>query len=200
MLTLSVIMAWTWNICYQWLANENNKQRAYLNLSWIRIAGFTGSVAICISSMCIEADAMTDAVWIMHSVAATSFFILFMFAQAWAMFKISQLRVANPTFVTDTSMLIKKTCVFTSMGLLILQILAVYKPLQAFFNEFLGDVGHVVEWFATCLLLLYFMSFYFDWKGKMYTTIELIQADQQEMQQVAVEQVAPVQYIQQQFQ
>jgi hypothetical protein len=168
---MSVVMAWNWTIVYQWLKYYYRATPKTDLLKVILYLGYTSCVAITVSSCCItSAD---DMPWTMHIIAATSFFIFALTAQGITTYLCYQIyyhqmndEPSRDQFMSLNSLYAK---IFVSGGSVVILLVNVLAGVL----KWNGDISKICEWTGTLLIVIYNLSFAFDWYNKINTNITL---------------------------
>eukprot|EP01095_Lingulamoeba_sp_RSL-Kostka_P004124 TRINITY_DN15214_c0_g1_i1.p1 TRINITY_DN15214_c0_g1~~TRINITY_DN15214_c0_g1_i1.p1 ORF type:complete len:268 (+),score=73.07 TRINITY_DN15214_c0_g1_i1:35-838(+) len=167
MIPACVFLMFSWYLVRSWIRAqdkyvaqiESNKCCAtYEGTAFV--LGFIGSWCLVVSSSVLEQD---DTRWTIHVFCATTFFILTVVAQLLVSIKLSQMIRYNGTLMPRASAIIKLACNALCVILLLL-------------DAYLGIVGgpssysDAIEWFLVGLMMIYFMTFSWDWIGRFWLT------------------------------
>ena len=160
--------------------------------------GLCSCFAITISSMCITSN--DDMPWTLHVIAASSFFVLCLIAQAITTYKcykmyyqLEELKKSSEetiqseagdiVFISKTSLYLKIAISVTSFLMLAVNIFSSVlkgaEEKQGFLSSMINGeeketfgstISNIVEWTCTLLIILYNITFAMDWSSAELTT------------------------------
>lgn len=140
--------------------------------------------------------------WTMHVIAATSFFIFALTAQALTTIKCRSIYYALPEEIQSQFMHIYS--LYSKIGVVGASIVILLVNLMAGVFHWKGPYSNICEWTGTLLILIYNASFCHDWYGSVNTNVTLAQQqeprEQQQLLQQQQDQQQPIHHQQQQQQ
>uniref|UniRef100_A0A7S4UZL1 CWH43-like N-terminal domain-containing protein n=1 Tax=Paramoeba aestuarina TaxID=180227 RepID=A0A7S4UZL1_9EUKA len=161
-----VILMQVWWVIFSWLkAEEGNTRWGNPLLGFAFIFGIMGAVLLIIASVLIQPGQMD---WTLHTIGATGFFLFTFVAQVIVTGHLASLMATNPTITSPMSLKIKQTTVSLFFTALITDAIN-----ELGYGPFGPNLGNVVEYFVTLMVLIWFVSCAIDFKDRLILNLVL---------------------------